>query len=120
LNQVPRAGIDHPALERRAATERLAAALRDFIVLNQMVTASGEDWIDQAASPLGRKRHLELARDGLIPSSRVGRKVLMRRRDIDEFLHRHGPAAQAEERAEVEVATDVMASLGLEVRRRSS
>lgn len=49
-------------------------------------TERGDDWIDQDGSPLGRRRHLELARTGVVKCSRVGRSVLVRRSDIDAYL----------------------------------
>jgi hypothetical protein len=39
---------------------------------------AGEAWVPAAASPLGKRRTLALARRGLIESSKIGRKVMVR------------------------------------------
>ncbi|MGH3430115.1 MAG: helix-turn-helix domain-containing protein, partial [Mycobacteriales bacterium] len=41
---------------------------------------------DQASSPLGRQRHLRLVRKGVLPGARDGRRVLVRRSDLDAYL----------------------------------
>jgi excisionase family DNA binding protein len=48
--------------------------------------ASPSEWVDQAASPLGRRAHLKLAKTGKVPVARFGRKVLIRKSDLDAFL----------------------------------
>jgi hypothetical protein len=69
---------------RAIAREEIAAARE----------ACAEDWIDQSRSPLGRKLHCALVRDGVLPGVKVHRRVLVRRRDLDAYLetHRQAPA----------------------------
>jgi hypothetical protein len=43
-------------------------------------------YYDQATSPLGRRRHLELARHGAFPHVKDGRRVLVRVEDVQAFL----------------------------------
>lgn len=61
------------------------------------------DWVDQTTSPLGRRRHLELARTGVLKSSKQGRRVLIKRRDIDAFLEGSRRPAPVGEDDEAEV-----------------
>lgn len=51
---------------------------------------AANDWIDQRTSPLGRRRHLELARSGVLPSRKHGSKVLVRRDDLNAYIEREG------------------------------
>ena len=52
-------------------------------------TTPAADWIAPDASPLGKRRTLALCRSGALESSKVGRKVLVRRASLDAFLRRH-------------------------------
>jgi len=67
----------------RAAAERFADELCDAV---EASLATQTEWIDQVRSPLGRRRHLAMAKAGTIPSKKEGRLVLIRRRDIDAYL----------------------------------
>ncbi len=51
--------------------------------------AAGE-WVDQNHSPIGKRRHLELARTGKVPSRKVGKQVLIRRTVLNDYLDREG------------------------------
>jgi hypothetical protein len=51
---------------------------------------SGDDWIDQRHSPLGRKLHCAEWRAGVLPGRKVHRRVLVRRRDLDTYVETHG------------------------------
>lgn len=53
---------------------------------------AANDWVDQASSPLGRKKHLRLARLGVIPSRKDGRQVLVKRDDLNAYLEKNGLA----------------------------
>jgi hypothetical protein len=48
-----------------------------------------DDWIDQTQSPLGRKLHCKLVREGVLPGCKVKRKLLVRRPDIDAYITKH-------------------------------
>lgn len=48
------------------------------------------EWVDQRHSPLGKRRHLELARSGRIPSKKHGQLVLIRREDLNAYIERAG------------------------------
>ena len=63
------------------------------------------DWVDQSSSPLGRKKHLALARAGTLKATREGRRVLVRRADIDAYLEkRRGVTVEPEGDLERDVA----------------
>ena len=51
--------------------------------------ADMRDWIDQAASPLGRKAHLALAKTGKVKASKVGKQVLIWRADLNAHIAKH-------------------------------
>lgn len=46
-------------------------------------------WIPAAASPLGNRQTLALARAGALESAKVGRKVLVKRASLAAYLERH-------------------------------
>ncbi|WP_169928385.1 helix-turn-helix domain-containing protein [Labilithrix luteola] len=48
--------------------------------------AAKSEWVDQKNSPLGRRRHCDLAREKKLPSVKDGRRVLIKRSDIDAYL----------------------------------
>lgn len=73
-----------------AAEARLASSDAD----------AGPEWIAPSESPLGKRQTLELARAGELESSKVGRKVLVRRASLDRYLDAHrreGPANDGED-----------------------
>jgi hypothetical protein len=110
LNQEP---LDGNGLTREAAAKRLIEALGVYVETFLAPAARHDDWISQTESPLGRQRHLDAVRQGLLPASRIGRKVLVRRRDLDAFLANQGGKPDSADRQ----AVALMSSLGLEVRR---
>jgi excisionase family DNA binding protein len=74
-----------------ALREEIRAAVRDEL---QAMRGDGDEWIDQAHSPLGRRTHCMLVRTGELPGVRLHRRVLVRRRDLDAYIesHRSAPA----------------------------
>lgn len=48
------------------------------------------EYYDQHDSPLGRRRHVELARAGKFPSTKEGRRILVLRSDMQKYLEREG------------------------------
>lgn len=52
-------------------------------------------WIPAAECPLGNRRGLSLARTGEVESTKVGRKVLLRRSSLSAYLERHRGDADA-------------------------
>lgn len=109
---------------KRLAGWALLHALETFIAeLLACRNASADDWIDQDHSPLGKWRHLKLVREGTIPGHKSGKKILIRREDLDEYLRKHAVqvkrtgASQPAERslAPEDIAARTLAELGLEL-----
>jgi hypothetical protein len=48
--------------------------------------AAVTEWVDQKTSPLGRERHTALVRSGALPGTKDGRRIMVRRADIDAYL----------------------------------
>lgn len=88
-----------------------AAALRfaDDIATALEVQSNGTEWVDQNTSPLGKRRHLALVRSGTLLGTKEGRKVLVRRSDIDAYLVQH-PSVRT---VKGETADDVLTEFGL-------
>ena len=63
-------------------------ALIDELV-DAIEAVSVPDWVDQKTSPLGRRRHLTLARTGVLKSTKDAGRVLIRRVDIERYLERN-------------------------------
>ena len=64
--------------------EALAPYLRD--VLKERSSEPGPAFYSQSDSPLGRRRHLELARAGVLTGRTVGRRVLVLREDVHAYI----------------------------------
>jgi excisionase family DNA binding protein len=64
-------------------------ALVDRIADEIERTRRADEWIDQAHSPLGRAKHLRLAREGVLPSSKEGRQILIKRSVLDAYIAKH-------------------------------
>lgn len=67
----------------------------------------GDEWVDQAHSPIGRLAHLEAVRTGRVKGCKVGKRVLVRKADLDDFIEKHRVHTvtvdeELEEKAEVE------------------
>lgn len=56
------------------------------VIADAIEKSPADEWIDQKRSPLGKEKHLSLARRGVLPSSKEGRQVLIRRSVIDAYL----------------------------------
>ena len=55
-------------------------------ILDVIEGAPVTDWVDQRSSPLGRARHTELVRRGVLKGVKDGRRVMVRRADVDAYL----------------------------------
>lgn len=97
-------GNVYPAHEGREVLAPIAAGLVALIKLFPEVREAlagkhqGDDdadpWIDQEASPLGRRAHCRACASGCIPGARkVRRKWLARQSAIDAYIAENGTAA---------------------------
>ena len=102
-------------MSRRAALEGLEQGLALAIAsVKQLLSEPDpEDWMSQKDSPLGRRRHCQLARSGESPSARkVDGLWQVRRREIDEYIERHpspSTKAAAEAKEEAEMIAEALA-----------
>ena len=77
-----------------AAAEMVEACVAKGVVASE--------WVDQDASPLGRGRHLRLVREHVLRGVREGRKVLVKRSDINAYLEQRCEARPVEDEDDVE------------------
>lgn len=75
-------------------------------------SATPGDWIPAAASPLGKRRTLALARAGALESTKIGRAILIGRASLARYLdaHRRGQVAGASDEGEDLFGTRAVAS----------
>lgn len=91
-----------------ALAQGLALALQS--VKDLMSSRDPNEWVDQERSPLGRKRHCRLVREGKLRGAKVAGHIYVRRKDIDALMEKNivrpKVAVEAAEdlRAEVEAA----------------
>ena len=72
----------------------LAEALTPYLRRCLASTNKNEpEYYHQDNSPLGRRRHLALVRRGILRGRKVGKRVLVSRRDMSAFLEEHPRAA---------------------------
>lgn len=84
-----------PKARLERAKRSLANAVSDLVEAHVALAAMPE-FYDQNTSPLGRSKHLRLAREGKIPHIRHGRSVLVRREDLDRYLRDTNVAPRSE------------------------
>lgn len=75
------------------AKRMIADAVGEMIEAYTAKGVTANEWIDQFSSPLGQHRHLRLAREGKLRATREGRKVLVRRSDLNAYLEQHAELA---------------------------
>lgn len=90
--------------ELHMLVDRIADALEE--------SSRGDAWVDQRRSPLGRAKHLALAKSGVLPAAKEGRQVLVKRSDIDAYLAKHKVVAVDAEADEEREVARIAASIG--------
>lgn len=75
----------------RAALRKLADGLTTVLVSVQALLESRDpaEWVDQYISPLGKRRHLRLVRDGKLKGYKVEGHVYVRRVEINDYIEKH-------------------------------
>jgi hypothetical protein len=69
-------------LDIEAVKAVIAEAVRDAVARN----GAGDDWVDAKTSPLGKRAFHRLARANAFPVSKIGRKLVARRSDVEAYL----------------------------------
>ena len=80
---------DGSAKESLPALDALLGVLADRIaerVVDKLRAGNLDGYVDQAASPLGRRRHIDAIRAGALPGIQVGRRYLALRKDVEEYI----------------------------------
>jgi hypothetical protein len=78
-----------PSARRELAASALLVALDEYIRVAVERRPVGEEWVDQHQSPLGKRAHLEAVRRGSLRGVKHGRRILVRRADLNSFLENH-------------------------------
>ena len=122
--------LDDPALTPRARRELAAAGLLSAlegylrVILGDMTSAT--EWVDQHTSPLGKRLHMASVRRGDLRGVKHGRRILVRRADLDAFLascstrrraSARDPDEATDERSANEVAASLLAHVGMRLRK---
>ncbi len=110
-------------LAARALLQALDTYLLETLAAHGEMDGSG--WGDQDESPLRKRAHLKAVRDGELPGVKKGKRVFVRKRDLDEYLTQHAvPRRRAGDPARTERSLDAAAvaargleELGLEIAR---
>ena len=89
-------------MSRRAALEGFAHGLALALdnVRKLLEEPDANEWIDQTASPLGRRRHCALARRGVLKAHKDGARWLVRRKDLDAYIEGQDIGTAGNEAAE--------------------
>ena len=74
-----------PDSELFALLDQLADRIADRVV-DRLRAGDMKDYVDQVASPLGRRRHIDAIRSGALPGIQVGRRYLALRADVEAFV----------------------------------
>ena len=117
-----------PQMERAMAARSLLAAVDGYVrVLIASHAKPDDEWVDQNTSPLGKFAHLRAVKQGRLPGVKHGKRVLVRRADLNSYLAKHSVKHRADfettsddaidERRAEEVATEVLTHVGLRRRK---
>jgi len=113
-----------PAARKEMAARALISAVETFVSVIERDVGQRDEWISQYDSPLGRRGHLKAVRTGALAGVKVGRRVLVRRSDVDSYLQKHVarpqasmPAAAPETSDANDTAAALLTELGLRARR---
>lgn len=79
-----------PQARLERAKRQIAEGISEMIEATIARGVAANEWVDQHHSPLGKRRHLELARKGKLPSKKHGQLVLVKREDMNAYLEREG------------------------------
>ena len=52
----------------------------------ELAAAEPDEWIDQTRSPLGRRLHCQLVRDGVLKGKHFRRRVLVTKAELDRYI----------------------------------
>jgi hypothetical protein len=124
--EAPRVERAGPALQREMIARALLKAIDAYIDMRVARATDGEQWVNQNHSPLGKRAHLQAVRRGQLEGVKHGKRVLVRRSDLNSYLAKHsvkhsysatdsGDAIDAERASEV--AAQVLTNIGLRQRR---
>lgn len=80
----------------------IAEAITDLVEAQVAKGVVAAEWLDQETSPLGHHRHLRLVRERVLKGVREGRKVLVRRTDIEAYLEKRGATPKVEDEDDVD------------------
>lgn len=92
--------------------ERIRAIVRE-----ELESRVSDEWIDQTSAPIPRKSYLRLVREGKLPGRKVGKQVLVRRKDLEAFIDTHRPEPRGQEQATDGDIDEQLAKLGFVDRR---
>jgi len=91
-----------PEARADRAMRTIVSAIDELIAARLAGGFAASEWVDQCSSPLGRRRHLALVRSGVLRGVKEGRRVLVRRSDLDAYLAGHRPPPTIERDDDVE------------------
>lgn len=74
---------------KRIPREEIVARILELVEAADVQGRTEDRYYTQDDSPLGRSRHLRLARRGAIPAFKVGRTVYMKCDDVHAYIEAH-------------------------------
>lgn len=84
-----------------AALRPLAALLAPLVAEQLREHDEADPWVDQTASPLGRRGHCRACKAGLIEGARkVGKRWLVRESALSTYVDKHGLSSSVAEESD--------------------
>lgn len=95
-------------------TTDLRRELHAFLdkLVDAIESTQTSEWVDQRNSPLGRERHCRLVREGAIKGVKEGKRIMIRRADIETFLSRRAVIKVDEKEDEDRAVRRIIAEMG--------
>jgi hypothetical protein len=115
-----------PTARRQLAAGALLGALDGYVRELLGDVAGANEWGDQHMSPLGKRAHMEAVRRGDLRGVKHGRRILVRRAELNSFLESHSVKHRTAADESVsgintarasEVAAAVLTQVGLRLRK---
>jgi hypothetical protein len=103
-----------------AALDGLLDLIADAVarrVVDRLRSNDDPDWVDQATSPLGRRRHIAAIRSGELKGLRVGRRFIAHKRDVEALVATLAEREPREDVSNEETVEQMAARLGLNLPR---
>ncbi len=97
-----------------ALKQQIADAAMAFAEAVIKAVQSPAEWVDQTTcAPMSKRRYLALCAEGALPARKDGRRVLVKRSDMEAYLDKHPRLTREQETGEGSAEQELAKAMGL-------